>query len=399
MSVDVSVASWLKISQCENLRQLKTENWQLMPDHEHAAIRAFYEAATGQGGWEAAFDHLLAATGFDGSAYYAIDSGTRVALEQRWHRLDTSFADEYLRDYVDIDPRAAQVFVANPKRILYDYLHTEEAAIDRDPFYAWFQPSQSMRYYIGGQSSANEDIKLTLTLHRPRGRGHAGEAEVQAFARLFDHFEHAVNLQHRLALDAGRQAATMAALDTAAHGVVLLGRDLAVLSANAAAQRIAARGDALSLSGAGLTAAERDAAPALRRLLAAALRREVTRPLELKRRFGGLPYVLTAFPVVAPDLRAGGGPVAVAVRILDTDAAQGEGLAAAAALLGLSAQETQVAVRLADGADAAEIAAELGLRPATVRTYLAAIYRKTGTRRQGELVARLARLGGFLDRG
>jgi DNA-binding CsgD family transcriptional regulator len=367
------------------------------PDHEHAAIRAFYAAATGQDSWEAAFDHLLAATGFDGAAYYAVDRATRVPMEQRWHRLDTSFADTYLRDYVDIDPRAAQVFGPNPRRILYDYLHTEESAIDRDPFYAWFQPSQNMRYYVGGQSAAEEDIKLTLTLHRPRRRGHADDAALQSFARLFDHFEHAVNLQHRLALDASRQAETLAAIDTAAHGVVLLGRDLAVVSANAAARRIAARGDALCLSAAGLSADERDAAPALRRLLAAALRREVTRPLELQRRFGGLPYVLTAFPVVAPDLRAGAGPVAVAVRILDTDPVQGEGLAAAACLLGLSPQETQVAVRLADGADVGEIAAELGLRAATVRTYLAAIYRKTGTSRQGELVARLARLGGFLD--
>jgi DNA-binding CsgD family transcriptional regulator/PAS domain-containing protein len=370
-----------------------------MPDHEHAAIRAFYDAATGQGAWEAAFDHLLAATGFDGAAYYAIDRSTRVPLEQRWHRLDTSFADAYLRDYVDIDPRAAQVFVPNPRRILYDYLHTEEAAIDRDPFYAWFQPSQDMRYYVGGQSAADQDIRLTLTLHRPRRRGHVGEAELQSFARLFDHFEHAVNLQHRLALDASRQAETMAAIDCSAHGVVLLGRDLAVLSANGAARRIAARGDALCLAGTGLAAAERDAAPALRRLLGAALRREVTRPLELRRRFGGLPYVVTAFPVVGQELLAGPASVAVAVRILDPDPVQGEGLAAAAALLGLSPQETQVAVRLAEGADAVEIAAELGLRPASVRTYLAAIYRKTATRRQGELVARLARLGGFLDVG
>jgi DNA-binding CsgD family transcriptional regulator len=101
--------------------------------------------------------------------------------------------------------------------------------------------------------------------------------------------------------------------------------------------------------------------------------------------------------VPSPDLLAARASVAVAVRILDPDAVQDGGLAEAAALLGLTAQETAVAVRLAAGADPIEISAELGLKPATVRTYLASIYRKTGARRQGELVARLLRLSGFLE--
>jgi DNA-binding CsgD family transcriptional regulator len=371
----------------------------LPSDREEAAIRAFYAAATGQGGWAEAFDLMLAATGFDGAAFYVMDRTSCVALEERWHRLDTAFADAYLRDYVPIDPRAAQLFVPNPQRILCDYMHTEEAAIDRDPFYAWFQPAQRMRYYVGGQSSAGADLSMTLTLHRPGRRGHASDGELQAFARLFDHFEHAVSLQHGLALDARRQAEALAAQEAASHGVLLLGRDLGVLYANPAAERVVARGDALSLAGAGLSAVQRDAAHHLKRLLAAARRGEVTRPLEVPRRFGGLPYVVTAFPVPAGDRLAARDTVAVAVRLYDPDHAAGTGLAQAAAMLGLSPQETQVAIRLADGADPVEIAADLGLRPPTVRTYLAAIYRKTGTSRQSELVARLARLGGFLERG
>jgi DNA-binding CsgD family transcriptional regulator/PAS domain-containing protein len=366
-------------------------------DQEHAAVRRFYDAATGQADWGQAFDDLLAATGFDGAAFYAIDSQTRTTLDQRWHRLDTSFAEPYLRDYIAIDPRAAQVFVKQPTRILYDYLHTPEAEIDRDPFYAWFQPSQGMRYYVGGQSGADNDVRMTLTLHRPRRRGHADAAELQTFARLFDHFEHAVNLQRSLVMDARRQEEALARQESEGHGVILLDRNLAVLYANAAARRIAERGDALLLAASGLAALSPDNRRALGRALDAARRHEVGRPVELARCFGGLPYVLTAYPVPSPDLLAARASVAVAVRILDPDAVQDGGLAEAAALLGLTAQETAVAVRLAAGADPIEISAELGLKPATVRTYLASIYRKTGARRQGELVARLLRLSGFLE--
>ena len=189
----------------------------------------------------------------------------------------------------------------------------------------------------------------------------------------------------------------LAEQEEAGYGVILLDRNLAVLYANATARRIAERGDALLLTSGGLDAISPANQAALSRALAAARRQQVSGAVELARRFGGLPYVVHAYPVPSPDLLAGRASVAVAVRILDPDAVQDSGLAEAAAMLGLSAQETQVAVRLAAGADVVEISAALGLKSNTVRTYLAAIYRKTGTGRQGELVARLLRLSGFLE--
>ncbi len=358
-------------------------------DHANAAIRGFYAAATGQAGWDQALDHLLAATGFDGAAFYVVDRATRLPLASRWHRLDESYAAEYLDDYVPFDPRAAQVFVPQPKRILYDYLHTPEAEIDRDPFYAWFQRSQKHRYYLGGQSREGATLPVTLTLHRPRNRGHAERQETELFAALLEHFEHAVQLQHTLALDARRQAALLADQEADTHGIVLLDRHLRVLHANAAARRVAERGDGILLAAGGLTAPPGASAGLLASLLADAARGQVTQPLHLPRPYGGLPYVVTAWPVPAPDLLADAASVAVAVRILDSDAGDKHGVARACALLGLSAQEAAIVALLVEGADPAEIAASMSLRPATVRTYLASIFRKTGCHRQGALVGRI----------
>ncbi len=358
-------------------------------DRASAAIRAFYAAATGQGGWDCAFDHLLAATGFDGAAFYVVDRATQAPLDTRWHRLDDAYAAEYVTHYVPCDPRAAQVFVPEPVRILYDYLHTPEDQIDRDPFYAWFQRSQRHRYYVGGQSRAGAGLPLTLTLHRPGGRGHVERDEADIFAMLFDHFEHAVQLQHGLALDAARQAVRFADQEAEAHGVVLLDYRLRLLHANAAACRIAARGDGVQLASEGLSAMRGPGSDALGVLLAAAARGRVEEPLCLPRPFGGLPYVVTAWPVRAPDLLAGAASVAVAVRILDPDVHDAHGVGRACAVLGLTPQETGIVAMLVEGADPSEIAAAKSLRPATVRTYLASAYRKTGCHRQGALVARV----------
>ncbi len=358
-------------------------------DHADAAIRGFYDAATGQGGWDTALDHLLAATGFDGAAFYVVDRTTQAPLASHWHRLDESYAAEYLRDYVACDPRAAQVFVPEPARILYDYLHTAEAEIDRDPFYIWFQHSQKHRYYLGGQSRGGADQPVTLTLHRPHNRGHAEPREAELFARLFDHFEHAVKLQHGLALDATRAAIRLADQEAAMHGVVLLDGRLRVLHANAAACRMAGRGDGLTLGADGLGAVQSDSARQLAGVLADTAACRVTQPMHVARLYGGLPYVVTAWPVPGPDLLSGTTSVAAAVRILDPDVSDSTGVARAASLLGLTRQEAEVVGLLVEGADPAEIAAALGLRAGTIRTYLASIYRKTGCHRQGALVARV----------
>ncbi|MDX1650804.1 MAG: LuxR C-terminal-related transcriptional regulator [Myxococcota bacterium] len=58
----------------------------------------------------------------------------------------------------------------------------------------------------------------------------------------------------------------------------------------------------------------------------------------------------------------------------------------------LSGREREVLRRLGDGLRVSTIAAELGIRPATVRNHLKSIYRKTGLRSQARLVSAL-RLG------
>lgn len=54
---------------------------------------------------------------------------------------------------------------------------------------------------------------------------------------------------------------------------------------------------------------------------------------------------------------------------------------------GLTIMETRVATLLMDGRSVTEIAKELASVPATIRTHLQALFAKTGTRRQGQLVS------------
>ena len=58
----------------------------------------------------------------------------------------------------------------------------------------------------------------------------------------------------------------------------------------------------------------------------------------------------------------------------------------------LTPAETRLARRRSRGDNLAEIAQDLGVRPGTLRVQLKTLFLKTGTRRQGELIALLAHL-------
>ena len=55
-------------------------------------------------------------------------------------------------------------------------------------------------------------------------------------------------------------------------------------------------------------------------------------------------------------------------------------------LYGLTPTEARVAAALADGLDLKQVAARFGMKVTTARAHLAALFEKTGTRRQAGLV-------------
>lgn len=61
-------------------------------------------------------------------------------------------------------------------------------------------------------------------------------------------------------------------------------------------------------------------------------------------------------------------------------------------LFGLTGAEARLAIRIGRGDTPADVAQETGVSMATVRSQLAAVFAKTQTSRQAELVALLARV-------
>ena len=80
------------------------------------------------------------------------------------------------------------------------------------------------------------------------------------------------------------------------------------------------------------------------------------------------------------------------VLIIDPDDEPEPGLALVRRLYRLTEAEAQVALRVMHGANLKQVAEELSISHATVRTHLQHVFDKTGTHRQAELVRLLLAL-------
>ena len=147
-----------------------------------------------------------------------------------------------------------------------------------------------------------------------------------------------------------------------------------------------------------LEVADRNKAGALDRLIAGACAGDAAAPDfggELLLSAGGGPSLLMSVHPVAPAMAGGINTRCAASIIMRAIGADGPpGMAARlSSLFALSAREAELAMLLLEGCSLQEAAERRGVRITTARSQLAGLFRKTGTTRQGQLIALLARLG------
>lgn len=183
------------------------------------------------------------------------------------------------------------------------------------------------------------------------------------------------------------------ALKMLEHPALALDRLGFVLDANAAAQQIF--DDEIFIRNRRLTVRDHQASQALKALTDRLQTTSDAAPLPVPpivvRRAVKRPLVLRVLPVAGPARTPFlGARVLLVFSDLDRRPAPAPSVLSQA--FGLSRAETRVAALLATGTSIAQAAEQLRLSRATIRNQLKAVFTKTATRRQSELVALLSRL-------
>jgi DNA-binding CsgD family transcriptional regulator len=233
-------------------------------------------------------------------------------------------------------------------------------------------------------------VSTVVSVSRSYSEGEFEAGQTQLFAALIPHLQRAVQLRIRLAALDGPPTSSAEMLNRLPHAVMLVDAGARVIFANQAAARMLGAGNGLSLDRDGLKAETTEDTRRLRRTIA-----DCAEPanelggeggrFRLSRRDRG-PLTMLVIPhrtqVTWIDILR---PTAI---LFIAEAEQAAVLRSErfSQDFGLTRAEAVFAVEISKGDGLQAAASRLGVSLTTVRTHLAHVFDKTGTRRQAELV-------------
>ena len=241
-----------------------------------------------------------------------------------------------------------------------------------------------------------------LAIERLRSRPDYEPADVAALQTILPHLCNALQIRMRLEEAEASQRRAYSIFDRLDSGVIIVDADARPVFTNRCADRIIKDGYGLSVNGGQLKAERADETQALHAAIANALAmadpgsrkaldadatRNFTTRLKFTTQHRPLALLATVMPLEPKNLS---GFLVSQPRVLIFIAVPGAPArldsAAIAAIFGLTPRQSELALRIAQGASLAEASAALGIARETARWHLKEIFERTDTHRQADLV-------------
>lgn len=277
---------------------------------------------------------------------------------------------------------------------------SEESCPEREliktEFYGDFLRVLDVRHGVGGTITQDGSIVANITFLRSPRAGGFGTDALRVLSALMPHLQNAVQTHRRLAALRLEEHAILDALERLPFGVLLIDGEN-VMFINAEARRIIATRDGISLRHESLVAARPKDTQMLRALLAsAALPGGHGGHLALSRPSLRRPLGVDIAPLLLPPDQGVPSRI-VAMFLVDPEREHENDATLFARLYGLTPAEASLVARLIAGDTIEEAAERRQITRETARTHLKRILRKTGARRQPELLRRLLQGPSFFD--
>jgi len=259
---------------------------------------------------------------------------------------------------------------------------------------------------LGAPLERQPEYADILMVGRRRGQAEFRPQDVRALTAILPHLARAWRVRRTLTEMETLAGTLRFVLDRLERAIVVAGSDGKVRFANRAADQLLTRGDAIDARNGRLRAARPHHTSALRALIEQAGSTSVgagsvaVDALALPSAGDGPSLAVVAEPL-APGHGDRLGHAAASGAILfigDSEASRQPPADRLQVVYGLTAAEAQLASLIARGEGIAEAAATLGVSPNTVKYHLKAIFGKVGVERQTQLIRRvLADVGGLAE--
>lgn len=298
----------------------------------------------------------------------------------------------YNRDHVRDDELVRELLAQPAGVVVSSRLTLGGPALERSSVYRNLMRPAGLTEMAGVSFVKERDLYAALWMARGPGCPAFTETDYHALRELLPHLERVVVVNSRVTQAQQLAELTAGAFDRVAMGVVLLDALGRPLLANREARRIVAEADGFAILEDGPAAARHDATRTLRATV-----RSVGgddhgpgssrgRALRLSRPSGRADYQVVVVPLPRRCQPENGGGVVAVLFVSDPERSDQIVDHMLGNLFGLTEAEVRLVTRLLAGSTLTDAAETLGLSRNTVHSQLASIFRKTGTRKQSELV-------------
>ena len=356
-------------------------------------VQVLYDAALDESLWPSALQGLTKLTGSQAASFWVLDNFEHIRLPSFTSiNFDPVAIREYLDELARLDP-TVQYLAAHPQAaIVHDGLFITEREKDQHPYYDWHDRAVGTRFRMVAQIRPAPGIQSGIALHRMPKYGRYEPADLEQFTFLYGHLKRALEVAFRLGSLGAAQQATAAVLDRNPAAIVLLDEAKRVVHANRGAEALRSNGDGIRFSADGMHLARKQDDDALQRLIARALA-GIAAPedgpggvMRAPRPSGKRAYSILVAPIAGRYPALAVLRPAVCLIVADPEVQKPLPAEHLRAVFGLTGAEAKLAVLLASGEELRSAAARLEITYGTARARLAAIFQKTDTRRQGELI-------------
>ena len=359
-------------------------------------LRQTYDAALAPAAWGALVAQI--ATTFRGAAaIYAHDPVNSRANVQEFASFRPEFMRSYAAHYGATSPWS-QAFRRLPVGSVLTRALVPELTLETTEYYNdWLKP-QGLRDALGGILDRTGPTSSYVGILRAADRGEFPAEDKHDFRLLLDALLQAVRVHARIARASAHELALHQALDHAGLAAFVVTPGNCLVGHNRLAEDMLRAGRALRCRGGKLGAIHPRADDTLRRGIAQACRtlqgQTALLPLPGSDDPPLVAVVIPASAGASASFAAGLAQTALLL-VKDPSRAPLPSGAVLGRVFGLTAAEARLTEALAAGKSIEQIGDERGTSRGTLRSQLKAAMAKTGTRRQGELIALSYRTVGY----
>lgn len=369
------------------------------PEQPHGRlIENIFSTVTDPGAWSAVLRELIACTNSRSARLLVMNADATRVVSSIKENLDDNYHRQYTEYYVNACPWRPELQQKPPGRLYSTYLHFSCSQSDflRSEFYNDWAGPQDIHHGVCGTIYRDSGRTVQLLVQRTGGQGHYTEQDTAYINHFVPHLHHAFQLSGQVADRCARAEAVALAAESETLPYFLLDNSLRVIHCNPGAEELLGVDTPLIFRDGHIGVADEVCNQRLQRLLRDCLAAAESRAfqstggsLDVPRTDGARLQLLVR--PIHPDIPALTAKPAgyVVVYLFDPEAGIAVDPECLRRLYSLSEAELRVAIAMLATADPAEVAKRCFISLHTVRSHLKAIFAKTGSNSQADLMKRL----------